>query len=115
MSAQCDDCKHGPTYHPDGGVCVMSTAWFSCDCATYRPAEPTVEGRLAELEALRATVARVEALHVPVHSYCVACDEDRDVEANGNDPSCPHRTSFCRDCDYAWPCPTRRALDGDGG
>jgi hypothetical protein len=29
-----------------------------------RPAEPTVEGRLAELDALRATVARVEALRV---------------------------------------------------
>jgi ubiquinone biosynthesis protein UbiJ len=27
-----------------------------------RPADPTVEGRLAELNALRAAVARVEAL-----------------------------------------------------
>lgn len=29
-----------------------------------RPADPTVEGRLAELDALRATVARVEALRL---------------------------------------------------
>ena len=64
--------------------------------------------RLArEGAALRDAVL---GLHVPSHGYCVVCDKDRDVEAVGNAFPCDHYTSFCRGCDFAWPCPTARLV-----
>lgn len=60
-----------------------------------------------------ARVRRVEALHLPSHSWCFSCDKSRDVEMVGNNPDCAHHRSYCCACDHAWPCPTIRALDGD--
>ncbi|MGC0364787.1 hypothetical protein ABH922_002771 [Rhodococcus sp. 27YEA15] len=46
---------------------------------------------VAEVQALRATVAAVEALHVP-------------VEVCGGEP-------YCRECGCQYPCDTRRASE----
>lgn len=56
--------------------------------------------------ALLAVVRGVLESHVPSHAYCVVCDKDRDVDALGNAFPCDHYASFCRECDFAWPCRT---------
>lgn len=53
------------------------------------PVQMILDTRIAELEA---TVQRVRALHRP---HCDTC-------------------GMCGQCDFPWPCPTIRALDGDG-
>ena len=94
-----------------GGDCPCGQAGrLDCDdVADAVLALPGIQRLIAAEEAVR----RVRKIHVPSHGYCVACDRDRDVEALGNNPACPHDTSFCRACDYAWPCQAMRALDGD--
>ena len=64
----------------------------------------------SELEAARATIERVRALHVPV----VPPDGKRLIGADGGQ-------RYCAGCEWSdpyeavsWPCATVRALDGGG-
>jgi hypothetical protein len=52
----------------------------------------------AELERLRAAIERVRAVH----------------RRYDDDPGGPAYCIGCNEYDMAWPCPTIRALDGEG-
>ena len=86
-----------PQDHPN--VRAIATGTISGAFREWPRVQPEAKALLAERDALRTRVEAVLALHKPTlrgkHKVCEACGED------GSDAETP------------WPCPTRRALEGE--
>lgn len=94
-------CWQGVASHTYAADCWLHGHLADAQPPRPRPAEPTVDG-LAELEALRAVVARVEALASELEEAV----ETRLMPDALVDPRVHWRTLAAE---------LRRALDGDGG
>ncbi len=80
---------------------LLTDLWADADEVVRR--HLTDQRKLHQAYALAARVEKMLALH------------RRDQRRQWTDEEgCAHRGGFvCAHCDHAWPCPTRRLLDGE--